>query len=179
LIDTATGRPVLMLVGTSAIANERGLPTHFAGPAGVLSAAVGAHEFTVFRARVPGMTVRGIKVATVSRPNGAHPDVLKVAAHEPAFQGMTFARTMTSADLPGYANGLSDPPAGVWDLVAADGQLVARHWASVGRDFMLAASDFDVYDASVPLPELICVLLARYIVWCPVRDRFGNWNWTQ
>jgi hypothetical protein len=176
LLD-ASGQPVLNLIAANAVANERGLPVLYCGPTGMLNSAVGAHEIAVFRAKRPGMTIRGTHVVVVARPNGSHPDILTLTAHEPAFAGARFARGVSAIDLAGYANGLSDPGAGVWDLVAGDGRLIARHWARVGRDFMLDASDFDVYDGAVPLPELVCVMLARFMVWCPTRSQTGAWTW--
>jgi hypothetical protein len=176
LLDAA-GQPVLTLIAGGGVANERGLPILYIGPTGMVSAAVGAHELAVFRAKRPGATMGGTRIAVVARPSGSHPDTLTLVAHEPAFAQMNFVRGIDQASLAGYTNGLSDPPSGVWDLVAGDGRLVARHWARVGRDFMLDGSDLDVYDASVPLAELMCVMLARYLVWCPRRTQTGGWDW--
>jgi hypothetical protein len=176
LLDAA-GRPVLGLVAANAVTNERHLPVLFCGPTGVVNAAVGMHEVAVFRAKRPGLLLGGARVAVVARRNGTHPDALTLTAVEPTFAGMRFVRGVDPALLAGYANGLSDPGSGVWDLVADDGRLICRHWARVGRDFQLEGSDFDVYDESVPLPELIVLMLGRFMVWCPTRSQTGGWEW--
>src|SRR5438876_952482 len=72
LVD-ASGRPVLSLVAANGVANERGLPVLYFGPSSVLGAAIGAHEYTVYRARRPGMRMGGTPVATVLRPTATRP----------------------------------------------------------------------------------------------------------
>jgi hypothetical protein len=178
LVDSA-GRPVLSLVAANGVANERGLPVLYFGPSSVLGTAIGAHEYTVYRARRPGMTMGGTPVATVLRPTATRPFELTLTVHEPVagLGGARFAMGgVDPATLVGYANGLSDPATGVWDLIGADGRVIARHWARVGRDFLLEASDLDVFDESVPLAELVCVMLCRYAVWCPTRGQTGGWS---
>ncbi len=168
------GRPVFGMHGCESVLDQSGRVGWYARPSANPLAA--SHEIQVHRMRHTAAG-RPTHVASVSR-DGLHRERFEIAVHDAGFAppGALAFSYAPAEQVAGVRNGFSAPQAGVWDLWLS-GQPVARHWATLGPQYTLASSVFDVYGEHLPLPELVLLCMARFIAWRPVRQQHGS-DWS-
>lgn len=176
MLTTGDGRPVLAMRGSEAVLDDRGSIGWYIQPAiiGDLGAG-GGHQLSVRRMH-HAAAGRPLHAASVRRLNLRMSD-FHIDVRDPGLVPGTLTFSQAPDDQMGnVVNGFSPPSHGVWDLWH-DGEFVARHWATLGPQYALMTSVFDVFVERVPLPELVLIFTARFLSWRPLRREHGaGWS---